>query len=119
MYKVPDAIRYVTLFYASVTIFLSFAIMRTFLNRNPPKLIRKHVVRISLTYVGMVLLVSIDIMTRLGTPLTFRAPTLFGLMTFAMLAQLPLYQFEKHVSVKEETRKPEEPTPRRRVTDGP
>lgn len=94
--NLADLLRYVTLLYALVTVALSSGIMVRFLRRDPPVLVRRHVVRISLTYVGMVIIVAADVVSRLGETLTFQAPLLFAVLTLAMMAQVPLYQFERN-----------------------
>lgn len=90
-----DMIRVATLFYGLFTVYFSISIMVTFKKRNPPKLIKQHVLRISLTYIGLVTLAMIDISLRFGQSLTYRSPVLLVLLSAAMSAQFPLLQYER------------------------
>ncbi len=96
-----EIIRATALIYGFFTIYFSISIMITFKKRNPPKLVMQHVVRISLTYVGLVMFAMIDIILLFGEPLTFRSPVLLVLLTTAMFAQVPLAQHERQMLSKE------------------
>ncbi len=95
-----DLMRMVALANGAISIVLSVLSMHYFLTRNPPKQIRQHVSRVTVTYTSFVVYGLVDVGTRFGGPFRWQLIALFIVSGLSVHAQLPLLSYERDIAHK-------------------